>query len=498
MQIADSATVTPDAKPPEMRGMCIDGRVEAVTGRALIAVENPAEQGVIAHIVDGTAEDADRAVDAARRAFPAWARRGPVARAALVRVLADLMERETERLARLVTAEQGKPLVQARGEIGAAILFLRYAAEEARRIEGDILPADGPDQEIHIRKHPQGVVVGLTAWNYPAALTTRKLGPALIAGNTFVLLSHELTPLSGLAIAELALRAGLPPGVFNVVTGRGGVVGERLVKNPDTALITMTGSTRAGRVINRTAANDLKVVRLELGGKAPFIVMEDANLDAAVAAAVTARYTNCGQVCTCNERMYLHHAIADAFLEKFAAASRALTIGHPLTAVDLGPKVSHAEVEKVGEIVARGRASGAQAWLEDGPLNDHGYERGHWMAPALFEVSDNASPLMQEEIFGPVVAALRVTDFDQAVALANATPFGLSAYLFTADGRRIAAAPHKLSFGEIYITRTHGEAVQGFHTGWAMTGIGGEDGKYGFDAYLRKQTTYLNWGSPHP
>ena len=309
-----------------------------------------------------------------------------------------------------------------------------------------------------------------------------------------MLLSHEITPLSGLAIAELAARIGLPAGVFNVVAGRGAIVGQRLVENPDTSLVTMTGSTRAGRQISRSAADALKVVRLELGGKATFIVMEDAEVDAAVQAAVAARFTNCGQICTCNERMYLHDAVADEFLEKFVSAARALSIGDPMADVDMGPKVSAVELSKIEDIVARGVAAGAEVLLDGGVLEGDGYDKGHWIAPTVLEVADNASPLLQEEIFGPVVAARRVGDFEEAVALANDTSFGLSAYVFTQDGRRIAQTPHALKFGEIYLNRSNGEAVQGYHTGWGQSGLGGEDGKYGFDGYLRKQTTYLNWG----
>ncbi|MEM9585542.1 MAG: aldehyde dehydrogenase family protein [Pseudomonadota bacterium] len=479
---------------PLSAAMFVDGGWRNLSDQGVIAVENPANEAIIGSVPEGTSADADEAVAAAKRAFPGWAARPAIERAGFVAALADAIDADAERLAQLVTAEQGKPIAQARGEIGAAATFLRFAAAQARRIEGDIITSDNPSEEIHIRRHPHGVVVGLTAWNYPAALAARKLGPALVTGNTFILLSHEITPLSGLALAELAQRVGLPKGVFNVVTGRGAVVGQRLVEHPDTALVTMTGSTRAGREIFRTAADELKTVRLELGGKAPFIVMEDADLDAAVAAAVIARYTNCGQVCTCNERMYLHEAIADHFLEKFVAASAAQRIGDPTGDVDIGPKVSGVEVTKIEEIVARGKTAGAEVLLEGGALTDGEFSKGHWIAPTVMEVTDNTSPFMQEEIFGPVVAAKRVSGFDEAIALANDTSFGLSAYMFTQNSKRIAQTPYALKFGEIYLNRSNGEAVQGFHSGWGHSGLGGEDGKYGFDAYLKKQTTYLNWG----
>jgi lactaldehyde dehydrogenase/glycolaldehyde dehydrogenase len=473
--------------------MYIDGAwCEPALGR-LIEVENPASEDVIATVSDGGVEDADRALRAARKVQPIWAALPAIKRAEAVAKLAELVQVHAEELARIVTLEQGKPIAQARGEISGCVAFLTYAAQNARRIEGDIVASDNLSEEIQIRRHPYGVVVGLTSWNYPAALVARKLGPALVAGNTFVLLSHENTPLSGLALARLAHEAGIPAGVFNVVTGRGAVVGQAMVESPLSNLITMTGSTRAGREIIRAGADELKINRLELGGKAPFIVMSDANIDAAVKAAVTARFTNCGQICTCNERMYLHKAIADEFLVKFVSATEALTIGDPMGAVDLGPKVSGFEAQKVAEIASRAKAAGAEALLEGGPMNDGAFAKGHWYAPTVLEVKDNTSPAMQEELFGPVAAALRVDDLDQAIAYANDTPFGLSAYLFTSNAKDIARTPYALNFGELYLNRSNGEAVQGFHNGWGHSGLGGEDGKYGFDGYLRKQTTYNSW-----
>ncbi|KUP94561.1 aldehyde dehydrogenase family protein [Tritonibacter horizontis] len=476
--------------------MLIDGQWIAPRAGAVIAVDNPADETVIGTIPEGTAQDAARAIDAAHRAQPAWAALPAVDRGRAVRKLAALVAERTEELARLITREQGKPIGQARGEVGAVVGFLEHAAENARRIEGDIVASDNRDEEIHIRRHPYGVVVGLTAWNYPAALAARKIGPALVAGNSFVLLGHEITPFSGLFIAALAEKAGIPRGVINVVTGRGAVVGQALVEHPETALVTMTGSNRAGQQIFRSAAEGMKVLRLELGGKAPFIVMEDAEIDRAVAAAVTARYTNCGQICTCNERMYLHQDIADEFLEKFVAASKALRIGDPMGDPDMGPKVSAGEVAKVQSIVDAAVAQGAEVLLQGGPLNDGPYAKGHWIAPTILEVRDNASPVMGQEVFGPVAPVMRVPDFDTALAMANDTAFGLSAYVFTQDHRRLMQTPYRLKFGEIYVNRANGEQFQAFHNGWGHSGLGGEDGKYGFDGYLRKQTLYMNWGYP--
>lgn len=487
-------SVTLPERPFPHAAMYIDGAWQDGAGRPQIEVENPANELLIGTIVDGTAQDASDALEAAHRAQPAWSALPPIDRGKLVARLATSVEAESEDLAKIITQEQGKPLTQARGEIDAVVTFLTYAAENARRIEGDLMVSDNVNEEIHIRRHPYGVVVGLTAWNYPAALAARKLGPALVAGNTFVLLSHENTPLSGLALAKMAHDVGFPAGVFNVVTGRGDVVGQALVEHPLTSMVTMTGSTRAGQQIYRTGAETIKTVRLELGGKAPFIVMDDADVESAVSAAVTARYTNCGQICTCNERMFLHQSIADEFLDKFVAASKALTIGDPMSDVDIGPKISRLERDKVDTIVKLSVQAGAEILLAGGPLQGEKFQQGHWYAPTVLEASNNQLPAIREEVFGPVAVALRVDSFEQAVQFANDTQFGLSAYLFTRDFNRLKRAPYELKFGELYLNRSNGEAIQGFHTGWGMSGQGGEDGKYGFDGYLRKQTSYLKWG----
>jgi len=481
------------AGSPARCEMFIDGRWTVGSATGWTEVENPANEKTIATVPEGTAEDALAALEAAHRAQPAWAALSAVERGRVVARLADLVRDNADALARIVVAEQGKPLNQAQGEIGATELFLRYAAESARRIEGDILPADAAQEEVWIRRVPFGVVVGLTAWNYPSALAARKLGPALVAGNAFVLKAHEFTPLSGLALAALAEQAGIPKGIFNVVTGLGRSVGQVLVESPLSAMITMTGSTRAGREIYAASAPLLKVVRLELGGKAPFIVMEDADIDAAVESAVTARFTNCGQICTCNERMYVHSQVADQFLEKFLLRTRALRIGDPLTNPDIGPKISRPEVEKVEAIVRETVSAGAEVLLEGGALREGDYAKGHWYSPTVLLAKDNRMPAMQQEIFGPVVPVMRFDSFEEALSLANDTPYGLSAYVYTQNMKRLMRLGGELNFGEIYFNRTNGELVQGFHTGWGQSGLGGEDGKYGLDGYFRKKTMYVNW-----
>jgi lactaldehyde dehydrogenase / glycolaldehyde dehydrogenase len=471
----------------------INGQWADSTDREFIEVENPATQEIIATVPKGTADDADRALTAARNAQPAWEALPPIERGRLLHRLAQLILENRDRLARIVVAEQGKPLSEARGEIDGTALYLTYAAEEARRITGDILPSDNPDEQVWIERVAHGVVVGLTAWNYPAALTTRKMGPALIAGNAIVLKSHEGTPLSAFEIAQLSVQADFPSGVINVVSGTGDGLGTALVSHPIPRLITLTGSVRAGKDVFRNAADDLKILRLELGGKAPFIVAEDADLGAAVKAAVASRFENCGQICICNERMYVHERIAGEFLDRFVSAVSKLKVGNPLEAVDVGPKFSAAELAKVERMVEAATKAGAKVLVGGQRLREGPFARGHWYEPTVLTALDNRMPIMQQEIFGPVVPVLTVTDFDEGLRLANESAYGLSAYVFTKDLRRLMRLIRELKFGEIYVNRTGGDAVHAHHAGLRHSGVGGEDGKYGLDGYFQKKTIYVNY-----
>ena len=470
----------------------INGDFVDSTVKDWIAVENPATGETIATVPNGSADDADRALVAARAAQPAWEALPPIERAKLLQALARLILENRERLARIVIAEQGKPLQEARGEIDGTALYLTYAAEEARRITGDIIPSDNPDEQIWIQKVAHGVVLCLTAWNYPAALMTRKIGPALIAGNTVVVKAHEGTPTSAFEIAQLAQQVGFPAGVINVVSGTG-ELGATLVKHPIPRLITLTGSVRAGKDVFRNAADDLKILRLELGGKAPFIVAEDADIGAAVRAAVVSRFENCGQICICNERMYVHSKIADEFLTKFVRAVEALKVGDPTTMVDVGPKFSGPELDKVERMVDEATAAGASVLTGGKRLTDGEFSRGHWFQPTVLTVADNTMTIMQNEVFGPVVPVMTVGDFDEGLRLANESRYGLSAYVFTKDMRRMMRLVRELKFGEIYVNKPGGDVVQAHHGGLRDSGVGGEDGKYGLDAYFQKKTIYVNY-----
>jgi lactaldehyde dehydrogenase/glycolaldehyde dehydrogenase len=472
--------------------MYING--EWVSGAEALPVLNPATEETLATVPVASSEEAQRALEAAKQAQKGWARLTGVERGNYLRRWADLVERDKERLARIISQEEGKPLQEARGEIDFGNSWFRYYAEFDRRIEGDIISADKPNEQLWIVPQPVGVVVGIIAWNYPSAVAIRKFAPALIAGNAIVLKPHEDTPLSALELAKLAEEAGVPPGVVNVVTGPGETVGEALVTSPIPRLISFTGSVETGKRIMRLAADHVTVVSLEMGGKAPFIVMDDSDLEAAVKTAVFSRFLNCGQVCISNERTYVHKKIASEFLERFVREVQAMTVGNPLLeGVTVGPKVSRPELEKVERFVSEAQGAGATALIGGHRLSEGAYARGNWYAPTVLTNVRQNMRIMQEEIFGPVVPVMEFSDFDEAMALANDSRYGLAAYLFTNDMNRVMRAVRDLEFGELYINRGPGESIHAYHTGWKQSGIGGDDGKYGLEHYLQKKTVYLRY-----
>ena len=458
-----------------------------------ISVENPATKETVGQAARGGEADLDRAVAAAKAAFPAWSRKTATERADYVHALKDLVKRDKEKLAETITSEMGKPLKEARVEVDFAIGLLRFAAENTLRLQGEIIPGSAPDEKILIDRVPLGVIGAITAWNFPLALCARKIGPAIAAGNTIVVKPHELTPLASLHLAKLVEEAKIPKGVVNIVTGDGPEVGVPLVAHPDVKLITMTGSTPAGKKIMAAAAETLKEVRLELGGKAPFLVMEDADLEKAAEAAVQSRFMNTGQVCTCNERTYIHEAVYDEFVQKVRQKIAALKVGLPTDPeTDMGPKVSEDELKKVHEIVEKAIKQGAK--LETGGKRLAGgvYDKGYFYAPTLLTDVSQDMDIVHNEVFGPVMSLIKVQDFDQALAWANDCRYGLSAYLFTKDLGRILRMTRELEFGEVYVNRPGGEAPQGFHHGYKESGLGGEDGQHGLEAYVQTKTVYLN------
>lgn len=470
----------------------INGEYLSSATQDVITVLNPSTGLSVGEIPLGCIDDAQLALESAHAAQKKWAKTNARTRQIILRKFASLIRAETESLATLLVQEQGKLIDVARGEVDATATFIEYACDNALTIEGDILPSDNAGEKIYIHKVPKGVVVAITAWNFPLALAGRKIGPALITGNAIVIKPTEETPLTTMELGRLANEAGIPPGVLNIVNGSGAVVGQHLCESPLARLITMTGSTKAGQIIYSTSAKYLTPVMLELGGKAPLIVMEDADLDESIDAALRARFFNCGQVCTCAERLYVHESIYEQFVEKFVAKVKNLKVGDPMDpATQMGPKVNRREINHIDDLVKRGIEQGARLACGGQVASVPGFEGGNWYEPTVLLDVSQANVLVHEETFGPVLPIVKIASIDEAIAFANDSEYGLSAYLFTRNLRYVELAIAELDVGEVYVNRGIGEQHQGFHNGWKMSGIGGEDGRYGLEQYLEKKTVYL-------
>ncbi|MGJ8736245.1 aldehyde dehydrogenase [Zobellia laminariae] len=470
----------------------IDGKWVTSTSGETIDIVNPTTEEIVARVQNGTVEEAQQALEAADKAQKEWKKLPARSRADLLYKLANEIKANSDYLAELLVKEQGKLLKVAKGEVAVTASFIEYACEGARRIEGDIIPSDNPNEQIWIQKIPRGVVVAITAWNFPLALAGRKLGPALVAGNTIVIKPTSETPLATLELGNLAKKVGIPDGVINILTGPGRAMGNALVESPITKMVTMTGSTPVGQSIARAAAQNLTHVQLELGGKAPFIVFEDADIDAAVDSALHSRFDNCGQVCTCNERMYVHEGIYDAFMEKFIAKTKAIKVGDPMLAeTDMGPKVNAAELKHMEHLVAVSLEEGATLATGGKKPEGSAFEKGYWFEPTVLTNVTQNMTIVHEESFGPILPVLKFKTFDEVVGYANDCEYGLAAMIFTNDMSTIMKCNDELEYGEIYVNRGHGEQHQGFHNGYKLSGSGGEDGKYGFEQYMEKKTFYI-------
>jgi lactaldehyde dehydrogenase/glycolaldehyde dehydrogenase len=413
----------------------------------------------------------------------------------VLRKWADLVDQNRDHLAKLLSLEVGKPLKEAYGEVDFGNSWFRYYAEFDRRIEGDICAPDKPNEQLWIVPQPAGVAVGIIAWNFPLAVAIRKIAPALIAGCSLVLKPHEDTPITALELMKLAQQAGLPPGVCNVVTGTGETVGETLVRSPVADVISFTGSVPTGKRIASVAAENVTFVSLEMGGKAPFIVMDDCDVDAAVDTAIFSRFLNCGQICIANERTYVHRRVADQFIDKLVSKVKQIRVGNPLAeGTQIGPKVNRIELDKVQRTVNEAIAQGAQVAVGGDIVQRSGdFAKGYWYQPTVLTGVRQDMAIMHQEIFGPVVPVMPFDDFEEALAYANDSHYGLAAYLYTNDMNRIMKAVRDMEVGELYINRGPGESIHGYHTGWKQSGIGGDDGKYGLEHYLRRKTVYIKY-----
>jgi lactaldehyde dehydrogenase/glycolaldehyde dehydrogenase len=470
----------------------IDGEFVEHSGGETLPVINPATEEVIAEVPTATPVDVDTAVLAADAAQPAWAKRPAIQRAGFLRELAKRIRPEQDRLARTVSEEQGKPLPQAQAEVASAADYLDYHAEFARRLEGEILESDRPNEAIFLFKQPLGVAAGILPWNSPFFMIVRKLAPALITGNTIVIKPSSETPVSAYEFAGLVASSTLPKGVVNVVSGGGGTVGTALAGHPKVGIVSFTGSVEGGQAVMRAAAAQVTKVSLELGGKAPVIVMPDADLDLAVRCTRDARIRNAGQVCTCPDRVYVHEAVAETFVSKITAAMARTTYGDPLgePRVEMGPLVSRQQRDHVEAAVQRAVQEGATLML-GGRRPDR--KVGYYFPPTVLTECDHKRAIMQEEIFGPVLPIATFRDLDEAIALANDCEYGLASSIYTRDLDVAMRACRELRFGETYINREHREAKQGFHAGCRKSGIGGADGKHGVEEYLQTHVVYLQY-----
>lgn len=456
---------------------------------ARIEVRNPANGSLVGHAPSCTAVDTERAIEAAHAAFPAWRDQPAKTRAQLLRRWFDLILQHRDDLSAIMVSEQGKPLSEALGEIDYAASFIEWFSEEARRVYGDVVPSPWTDRRMFTLKQPVGVAALITPWNFPAAMLTRKAGAALAAGCTVVAKPASQTPFTALALAELAQRAGLPPGVLNVVTGDAETIGGVLTLHPLVRKVSFTGSTAVGRQLLAQSASTLKHVSLELGGNAPFIVFDDADLDAAVDAALASKYRNSGQTCVCANRVFVQDAIYDAFAQKLAAAVAQLNVGEGFAPnVEIGPLISSAALEKVEAHIADALAQGATL-LTGGARHALG---GQFFQPTVLSRCTPAMRICRDETFGPVAPLIRFADEAEVIRMANDTDYGLAAYACTRDLGRAWRLAEQLEYGMVGINAGLISTAEAAFGGVKQSGLGREGGRNGIDAYL--ETKYVNLG----
>jgi succinate-semialdehyde dehydrogenase/glutarate-semialdehyde dehydrogenase len=459
----------------------IDGQwLDADNGQS-ISVNNPATGETLGVVPKMGRSETQRAIDAAERALPAWRELTAKDRGNRLRKWYELMLANQEDLAQLMTLEQGKPLTESRGEIAYAASFFEWFAEEAKRVYGDTIPGHQPDKRLLVLKQPIGVTAAITPWNFPSAMITRKAGPALAAGCTMVLKPASQTPYSALALAVLAERAGIPAGVFSVVTGSAGEVGSELTGNPKVRKLSFTGSTEIGRQLMAECAQDIKKVSLELGGNAPFIVFDDADLDAAVEGALISKFRNNGQTCVCANRLYIQDGVYDAFVDKLVAAVKKLQIGNGLTTgTTTGPLIDGKAVAKVQEHIADALSKGARL-VSGGKPHSLG---GSFFEPTILVDVPTHAAVAKEETFGPLAPLFRFSDEADVIAMANDTEFGLASYFYARDLGRVFRVAEALEYGMVGInTGLISNEVAPFG-GIKASGLGREGSKYGIEDYL--------------
>lgn len=469
--------------------MFIDGKFVENTSGKWIDVLNPSTEEVISRMPDGTVEDVRKAIDAAEAAQTAWEKLPAIERAGYLRKIAEGIRKRGEEITNVIIREGGKTKGLASVETYFTADYMDYMAEWARRYEGEIIQSDRPTESIFLLKKPIGVTTGILPWNFPFFLIARKMAPALVTGNTIVVKPSQLTPENAYIFAQIVEESGLPKGVFNLVNGRGSVVGHELAANPKVGMVSLTGSVSAGQQTMAAAAQNITKVSLELGGKAPAIVMDDADIDLAVKSIIASRVINTGQVCNCAERVYVHTKVKDEFLQKLIAGMKAVKVGNPseVEDLDMGPLVEKNALLSIQEKVEKAVKQGAKIECGGKRIGDKGY----FFEPTVLTNVNNKMDIIQEETFGPVLPIVEFSDLDDAITMANDSEFGLTSSVYTRSLEVATKVVRRLKFGETYINRENFEAMQGFHAGWRKSGIGGADGKHGLEEYLQTHVVYL-------
>ena len=468
----------------------ISGKFVPSSGANRIEVTNPSTGHVICTVPDSSQADTDAAISAAEAAQGGWAKRPAIERAKALRAIAAKIREHVEPLARVIAEEQGKVLGLARVEVAFTADYMDYMAEWARRIEGEILESDRPGETIFLFRPPIGVIAGILPWNFPFFLIARKVAPALVTGNTIVIKPSRETPHNAVKFCELVAETDLPPGVINIVHGRGAAIGTALASDPRIGMVSLTGSVETGSAIMTAAAANITKVSLELGGKAPAIVMADADMDLAAQAVKASRVINSGQVCNCAERVYVQRKVADEFVDKLTAAMKASRFGDPLAdeSVDYGPLINQAGFRKVDELVRGAVAAGATITTGGGRGPGEG---GYYYEPTVLAGCRQEMEIIRREVFGPVIPIVTFNDLDEAIACANDSDFGLTSSIYTRDLDTALKACREIRFGETYINRENFEAMQGFHAGWRKSGIGGADGRHGLYEFMQTHIVYI-------
>lgn len=469
----------------------INGAFVADQNDKWIEVINPATEALLSRVPEGSKHDAAQAIDAAEVAQPNWEALPPVERGNWLRKIAAAIRQREPELTATIVAEGGKTQGLAQTEVLFTADYLEYMAEWARRYDGEIVNSDRPNENIFVFRKAIGVTTGILPWNFPFFLIARKAAPALVTGNTIVIKPSELTPNNAAIFAHIIHEIGLPKGVINFVYGYGPEIGQELAGNPKVGLVSLTGSVNAGIATMEAAAKNVTKVSLELGGKAPAIVMDDADLDLAVKAIVSSRVINTGQVCNCAERVYVQEGIYDRFISALTTAMQQVKFGNPAEQndIDMGPLITAAALERVEQKVANAVADGGKVVLG----GKRAGSKGFYFEPTIITGVRQDMEIMQQEIFGPVLPVMTFKTLNEAIALANDCEYGLTSSIYTQNLNTAMVALRKLKFGETYINRENFEAMQGFHAGWRKSGIGGADGRHGLEEFLQTHVAYLQF-----